>query len=95
MEHQARRTRSSGSRSTKQARYIEQALYLLWRQGAKVVINLQIRDPAQGAVAGLCGPLLQRRHAEAVADRIRFPFVTDRASSHAVRAWGKAPVAAA
>ena len=28
----------------KHARYIEQALYLLWKQGASVVINLQLRD---------------------------------------------------
>src|SRR5207249_766492 len=30
----------------KQARWLEESLYLLWKQGASVVVNLNIRDPA-------------------------------------------------
>ena len=64
-----------GLRPRKQALYIEQALYLLWRQGAKVVINLQARDPAyqRGAAAGLRRALLQRRPAEAGAAGLPVP----------------------
>ncbi|MFI5122411.1 MAG: hypothetical protein ACHQJ5_05905 [Vicinamibacteria bacterium] len=79
----------------RQARYIEQALYLLWKQGARVVINLQLADPAPaphnpGSVdAGL---LFHDRARKPAFQAFRFPFVTDRAGGRSLRAWGKAPV---
>ncbi len=70
-----------GVKATKQARYIEQALYLLWRQGAKVVINLQVRDPAQGASQVYAGLYFHDGKPKPALTAFRFPFVTDRASA--------------
>jgi hypothetical protein len=80
-----------GIRPAKQARYIEQALYLLWRQGAKVVINLQVRDPAHAASQVYAGLYFHDGKPKPALTAFRFPLVTDRTSRHAVRAWGKAP----
>ncbi len=47
-----------------QALYLEEALYLLWKQGAKVVINLPLIDPTD--LGGLqSGVSLRERQAEA------------------------------
>ena len=69
-----------GVKATKQARYVEQALYLLWRQGAKVVINLQVRDPAQGASEVYAGLYFHDGKPKPALQAFRFPFVADRAS---------------
>jgi hypothetical protein len=82
-----------GLRLRKQALYIEQALYLLWRQGAKVAINLQARDPRyqQGAPQVYAGLYFSDGAPKPALTAFRFPFVTDRKSKGALRAWGKAP----
>jgi hypothetical protein len=71
-----------------QARYIEQALYVLWKQGVKVAIHYFISDsdPYQGLFFsdGREKPGFQA---------FRFPFVTERLSRKRVRAWGKSPKA--
>ncbi len=71
----------------------QEALYLLWKQGARVVINLQIRDaqfdsdnPFGEDVTGIFRFSGQRKPAFAA---WRFPFVAHGGKS--VRAWGKAP----
>lgn len=80
-----------GIKPAKQARYIEQALYLLWRQGAKVVINLQVRDPAQGGGEVYAGVYYHDGKPKPALTALRFPFVTERASARVLRAWGKSP----
>ena len=82
-----------GIKAAKQARYIEQALYLLWRQGAKVVINLQVRDPAQGASQVYAGVYFHDGKPKPALQAFRFPFVADRASRDKVHVWGKSPAA--
>jgi hypothetical protein len=77
-----------------QARWLEQALYVLWRQGVDTVLWLQIVDappiPSYGATyqAGLY-ELTGTAKPAAVA--YRFPFVTRRLSRGHIQAWGRAP----
>jgi hypothetical protein len=71
-----------------QARYVEQALYELWKQRVKVAIHYFISDsdPYQGLFFsdGRKKPGFQA---------FRFPFVTERVSRKRVRAWGRSPKA--
>ena len=70
-----------GVRPRKQARYLEQALYLLWRQGAKVVINLQVRDPRydrENRLQVYAGLYTHGNRPKPALRAFRFPFVTDR-----------------
>ena len=77
------------------ARYVEQALYLLWRQGVKVVVNLLIRDPLYvpsdrtGSVEA--GLFFHDGGQKPAYEAFRFPFVADRISRGRVRVWGKSP----
>jgi hypothetical protein len=73
-----------------EARWIEEALYLFWKQGIKAAIyfHLRDRDVPTNVPTGLFSadgtpkPGLQA---------FRFPFVTERRSRKRVRAWGKSP----
>jgi hypothetical protein len=71
-----------------QARYVEQALYVLWKQRVEVAIHYFISDsdPYQGLFFsdGREKPAFQA---------FRFPFVTERVSRKRVRAWGRSPKA--
>jgi hypothetical protein len=78
----------------KQARWLEQAFYVLWRQGVDTVPWLQIRDEPpipnydstyQGGLYYLNGEPKPRLTA------YRFPFVTQRIKGSRVQAWGRAP----
>ncbi len=78
-----------------QARYIEQSLYVFWRDGAEVVINFLVQDadnPDGGFVYGT-GLLFEDGTRKPAYDAFRFPFVADRKRKRKVLAWGKAPVA--
>lgn len=78
----------------KQARWLEQALYVLWRQGVDTVLWLQIVDsppiPSYGATyqAGL---YYLDGTAKPAAQAYRFPFVTRRVDRGHIQAWGRAP----
>jgi hypothetical protein len=76
-----------------QAKWIEQAFYLLWKQGASAVINLEIRDspltdPANSLQSGV---FFHSDKPKPSARTFRFPFVTHRKSASRVGVWGKAP----
>jgi hypothetical protein len=76
-----------------QAKWIELAFYLLWKQGASAVINLEIRDspltdPANSLQSGV---FFHNGKPKPSAKTFRFPFVTHRKSKTRVTAWGKAP----
>jgi hypothetical protein len=86
-----------GTRPKKHARWLEEALYLLWKQGASVVVNLWIRDPdydPSRSPAGqwTTGVYFHDGRAKPALRAWRFPFVTHRKSKRQVSAWGKAPV---
>jgi len=76
------------------ARYIEQALYLLWRGGASVVINLQLQDAVFDAEspfeADATGVLFADGSPKPALTAFRFPFVADR-TGRELLFWGKSP----
>jgi hypothetical protein len=71
----------------RQARYIQESMFLFWRDGAKVAIYLPMVDSA-GFDAGLFGQDGSPRPASRA---FAFPFVVDEARSGSPRAWGRAP----
>jgi hypothetical protein len=81
--------RRLGVSPAKQARYLAQALYLLYKQGAKVVINLSLEDPPSGKPVA-AGVLFADGSPKPSFEGFRFPFVTER-RGRGLRAWGKAP----
>ena len=82
------------------ARWIEESLHLLWKQGASVVLNLNIRDPAYDPHHPPSGQWTTAIYThdgkpKPAFKAWRFPFVTDRKSKKRVKAWGKAPASGA
>lgn len=73
-------------------RWIEQAMYLYWKAGATVAINLQLMDEPIDSGANLqTGVLEEDGSPKPAATSFRFPFVLDRRSPSTLFAWGKAP----
>lgn len=80
----------------RQARWIEQTDYLLWRQGVDTVLWLQIRDAAplpSYATSYQSGVFYANGRAKPSALAFRFPFVLTRVRATRFTAWGKAPQA--
>jgi len=80
----------------RQARWLSQALYLLWRQGASVVLNLRVMDgppSAAGYPHNASGISFEDGTHKPSFTAWRFPFVVTRQSDSKLRAWGKAPAA--
>jgi hypothetical protein len=78
-----------------QAAYLEQAMYLLWRQHVSTVSWLDIRDMTQhkGYNPFFYGGLYFSSGApKPSATAFRFPFITHRLDSKHVQAWGRAPI---
>jgi hypothetical protein len=76
----------------KQARRIEESLYLYWKGGARVAIMLQIRD-GEAYFTGGSGLYFKDGTPKPALTAFRFPFVADRVSGPRTRAWGRAPAA--
>jgi hypothetical protein len=79
-------------------RWIEQGFYLLWKEGASVVMNLAIRDSTiePGDLLPQVGPnssgiFFANGQPKPAYTAFRFPFVTERIDKRVLRAWGKAP----
>jgi hypothetical protein len=87
--------KSDGLPLKRQAAWIEESLYLLWRQGADTVINLFIRDgefdPAHPAASIEAGLFFHDGSAKPALTAWRFPFVVDPERRGRALAWGKAP----
>jgi hypothetical protein len=83
-----------GIPAARQARWLEQALYVLWNQGVDTVLWLQIVDsppiPSYGATYQ-SGLYYEGGAAKPAAQAYRFPFVTRRLSGGRIQAWGRAP----
>ena len=80
----------------KQARYMQQAMYVLWRQGAGAVFFLQLRDdtynPNVPALVNFqTGVYFLDERPKPSLRAVQFPFVVDRVNKRKVRLWGKAP----
>ncbi len=78
-----------------QARWYEQALYVLWSQGVSTVLLLQLEDsptPPGTLALNQTGLLYVNGQPKPAAMTFRFPFVTSRINRSRVLAWGRAPV---
>jgi hypothetical protein len=78
----------------KQARWLEQALYVLWSQGVSTVMWLQIVDsPPVPSYASTyqAGLFFLDGRAKPTLTAYQFPFVTTRLPHGQLRAWGRAP----
>jgi hypothetical protein len=78
------------------ARWLEQALYVLWRQGVDTVLWLQIVDspPVPNYASTYQAGLFYLDGApKPAATAFRFPFVTNRVDRGHILAWGRSPVA--
>jgi hypothetical protein len=76
-----------------QAHYLEQGLYVLWREGVDTVLWLQIVDDKPSSSALYGGLYFSDGRPKPAASAFRFPFVTTRRNAHTVMAWGHVPVA--
>jgi hypothetical protein len=74
----------------KQARFLEQALYVLWKQRVSAAFQYLIRDPG-GNNRYQTGLFFNDGTKKPAFTAFRFPFVTDRLSRKRVRAWGISP----
>jgi hypothetical protein len=78
------------------ARWLSQAFWLLWRQGASVVLWFQIRDQAPVpdlASTNQSGVYFRNGRPKRAQRAFRFPFASSRGADGRVRVWGKAPSA--
>lgn len=78
------------------ARWAQETLYLLWKQGASTIIWLTIRDTLPNpsyASTIQAGPFFNNGRAKPTARAFRFPLVAERLSRSRVRVWGRSPVA--
>lgn len=78
------------------ARYLEQAFYLLWRQGVDTITWFQIHDqlPVPSYAATLqSGVYYADGRPKLAQQAFRFPLVAERAGRGSLRVWGRAPVA--
>lgn len=79
-----------------QARYLEQAFYLLWRQGVDTITWFQVRDQVpvpSFAATNQSGVYFRDGAAKPAVVAFRFPFVVERATRTRLRAWGRSPLA--
>lgn len=76
------------------ARWIAEAFYVLWRQGASVVVNLQVMDlpfdPGNAHADTSTGVFFADGRPKPALTAFRFPFVVDRRKSGLI-AWGVVP----
>lgn len=79
----------TGQPLTRQARWLEQALFVVWRAGVDTIFWLQMVDqPGLGA-----GLYFSSGRPKPAATAFRFPFVATRQGPHLIRAWGRSPIA--
>jgi hypothetical protein len=85
-----------GVPAARHARYLEQAFYLLWRQGVDTITWFQIRDQLPQpsyAATNQSGVYLADGRPKPAQRAFRFPLVAERTGRASVRVWGRAPVA--
>ena len=80
-----------GYKPAVQARYIAESLYLFWKAGAEVAINLKIRDGDSSSELPGTGLYYLNGKPKPAARAFSFPFVADCGKGKRLRVWGKAP----
>ncbi|MGH3241345.1 MAG: hypothetical protein ACRDNL_13275, partial [Spirillospora sp.] len=85
----------SGVSLARQARRVQESLYVLWKQGARTVINYVLRDgpfdpdhPTRSIDSGLYA---QNGSPKPALTAFTFPFVAERRTADAVFVWGRSP----
>jgi hypothetical protein len=76
------------------ARWLEEAFYVLWRQGVDTVLWFQVRDQPpipSYAATNQSGVLFLDGTPKPTAQAFRFPFVAHRVGRGRVQVWGRAP----
>lgn len=76
------------------ARWLEQAFYILWKQGVSRITWFRIVDQPPGPSYGRTnqsGVFLTDGTPKPAATAFRFPFVAERQGRREVRLWGRAP----
>ncbi len=84
----------NGVSLAKQARFVSQSLYEMWRDGAKLVVNLPLtdEDPSSHLHDTLqSGLYFFDGRPKPSLEAFRFPVVADPRSKSKARVWGKAP----
>jgi hypothetical protein len=79
-----------------QARWLEEAFYLLWRQGVDTITWFQIRDqlPVPSfAASSQSGVFFNDGRAKPAATAFRLPLVAERSGPRSLRVWGRSPLA--
>ena len=82
---------SDGVSLKKQARWVQQSLYVWWKQGVSMAIYNAMRDRPSFDPAAAFGLYFRDGEAKPSARAFGFPFVADRRSGNKVLLWGKAP----
>lgn len=78
------------------ARYLQEALYLLWREGVQAVVWYRILDQAPGVDVGesnQSGLYRLDGTQKPAAQAFRFPFVIEPGRRGGLVAWGRSPIA--
>jgi hypothetical protein len=73
------------------ARWYEQAMYVLWRQGVDTVLLLQLQDAPPRTKGPWGGLYFFNGQPKPAATAYRFPFVTQRIDHDHVLVWGRSP----
>jgi hypothetical protein len=73
------------------ARWVEQAFYVLWKQGVNTILWYELADEGPGYYDS--GVYYQDGKPKPGATAFRFPFVTNRHNKRTIEAWGRAPAA--
>jgi hypothetical protein len=82
----------SGAPINQHARWVENALYVLWSEGVNTILWLQIADaPGPNYFLSKGGMYYLRGTPKPAATALRFPFVTQRKDSQTVQAWLRPP----
>lgn len=78
----------------RQARFVEQTMYVLWRQGVDTILWFEIVDapPIPSYVYSIQGGMyFISGKPKPAAQALRFPLVTRRLDGRHIEAWGRAP----
>jgi hypothetical protein len=87
---------SDGVPVATQARWLQEAFYLLWRQGVDTITWFRVVDQApvpSFAATNQSGVFFRDSTAKPAALAFRFPLVAERTSKRRLRVWGRSPAA--
>ncbi len=78
------------------AHWYEQAMYILWQQGVRTVMSLELGDPpniSNYSTVFESGLYYSDGTPKPIAQAYRFPFVVQRHGTTRVEVWGRSPQA--